>query len=56
MDDFPLEEYEVVRKYIEDNYGHKCEEFGAGCITCFIWAGLDVVETFAEYEPKESNE
>ena len=46
MDDFPIDEYLVFRKFVEKTYGHKCDGFSAGCAGCFIWAALETIENF----------
>jgi len=49
----PIDELKIVRDYIVESFGEPCDDFSAGCINCFVWAGWDAVESWAEYDSKE---
>lgn len=51
----PVEEFKIFKNYIVESYGHKCEDFAAGCVACFIWAAMDVIEDFIEWQTVEDS-
>lgn len=47
----PLKEFNNIKKWITDNYGHSCYQKGRtalGCIVCQIWQAVDVIEQALE--------
>lgn len=40
----PEKELQIVREYLQENFGPVCGDFEIECTACFVWGAFEAVE------------